>query len=88
MPAEVAANAPALEDFFSPGNISAGRYRPRCTLRTFVLVEIKNFCAKVLKFFMQNFCAKVLNLMHLHFMIISEGAKPPLKSSWHADALD
>ena len=49
--------------------------------------EIKNFCAKVLDKD-PNFCAKVLNLMDLHFMITSEGAKPPPKSSSHADPLD
>ena len=35
-------------------------------------MEIKNFCAKVLKCLIQNFCAKVLNLMDLHIVIISE----------------
>ena len=34
-----------------------------------------------------NFCAKVLNLIDLHFMITSEGAKPHPKSSSHADPL-
>ena len=32
--------------------------------------------------------AKVLNLMNLHFMITSEGTKPPPKSSSHVDPLD
>ena len=50
--------------------------------------RLRTFVTKVLKFFIQKFCAKGLNLMHLHFMIISEGAKLPPKSSWQADASD
>ena len=52
--------------------LSLSWQRPGCVLRTLILVEMKNFCAKVLKFLIQNFCAKVLNLMDLHIMIISE----------------
>ena len=52
--------------------------------------EIANLCAKVLKIKIQTFVQKFLtvNLMDLHFMITSEGAKPPSKSSSHVDPLD
>ena len=58
-------------------------------LETFALVSDQELLVqKFLRYLGSNLCAKVLNLIDIHFMITSEEAKPPPKSSSHVDPLD